>query len=77
MYDGLIHYVGLFVIYDLQTSKVGYISRDMYSDAVPLNTPENIRNLVHVCNQDKPDHINYIDMYGIIVDEVTELWEDE
>lgn len=79
MEEALVPYIGLFVIYDLQTSEVGYIARQMYSDCVPMNTAGNIKMLVDICNKDKLDnHVEYMDMYGIVTsDGVTELWEEE
>ena len=71
-------FVGLFVVYDLQTSEVQYQARQMFRDDLPTNCLKDIECCLTACNSDKPDpNYEYVDMYGIVVNGMTEWWEEE
>ena len=71
-------FVGLFVVYDLQTSEVQYQAREMFRDDLPRNCIEDIECCLNACNSDNPDpNYEYVDMYGIVIGGVTEWWEEE
>ena len=71
-------FVGLFVVCDLQTSGIQYQARQMFRDTIPRNCTEDIECCLTACNSDKPDpNYEYVDMYGIVIDGVTEWWEEE
>lgn len=73
----MIRFVALMVVYDLQTSGIVYISREMYREQLPLNNSEDIIEMVSACNSNNADkHLQYIDMYGYVMDGYDTLWEE-
>lgn len=72
----MIRYVGLFVTYDLQTSEIGYLSREIISEGLPKNTHQDITDTIYLCNSEKLDrYTQYVDMYGFVYNNTTVLWE--
>ncbi len=74
----MIRYVGLFVTYDPKSSEIGYLSREIISQELPLNIHKDIVDTVALCNANKLDeNTQYVDMYGYVYDNATTLWELE
>ena len=76
--DYEIDYIGLFVCIHRETHQTYYSAVQMYTDdALPENTPEDIAEGCAIVEESGIDmHLQYIDMYGIVVDGVTQLWEE-
>lgn len=73
-------YVGLYVIRHTDTKEIQYQSRQMFSEVIPENNTRDIIYCVAICNDNILEEykgFEYIDMYGIVIDGVTELWENE
>ena len=71
----------LMVIRDKNYDNEQYMPVDMHiADGImPENNPRDIMHMVNACNNGYTgsEDITFIDMYGIIVNNKIELWEDD
>ena len=72
----MVSFVGLFVVSIIGTTEFEYVAREMTGDKYPSNEVNDISTLVLACNNmnDNKD-IQYVDMYGIYINERMEYWE--
>lgn len=74
------NYIGLFIVRHSETKEIEYQQRQMFSDVIPSNNTHDIMMCVKACNDEKLAgyaEFEYLDMYGIVVDDQPELWEND
>ena len=72
----MVSFVGLFVVSIVGTTEFEYVAREMTGNGYPKNEVNDISTLVLACNNmNKDESIQYVDMYGIYINERMEYWE--
>ena len=72
----MVSFIGLFVVSIVGTAEFEYIAREMQGNDYPINEAHDISTLVLACNNMNEDKsIQYVDMYGIYINDRMEYWE--